>query len=65
MKLDRRTGKTSIATGVLLVQDGIGGNGGLAGLAVADDQLTLATADGEHRVDGQNAGCLLYTSRCV
>ena len=42
--------------GVLLIQDGIGGNGGLAGLAVADDQLTLAAADGEHGVDGQDAG---------
>ncbi len=41
---------------VLLVQDGIGGNGGLAGLAVADDQLTLTAADGEHGVDGQNTG---------
>ena len=29
---------------------------GLAGLAVADDQLTLAAADGEHGVDGQDAG---------
>ena len=28
----------------LLVQNGIGGDGGLAGLAVADNQLTLATA---------------------
>ena len=35
-------------TGIFLVQDGIGGDGGLAGLAVANDQLTLATADGEH-----------------
>ncbi len=42
--------------GVLLVQDGIGGDGGLAGLAVADDQLTLAAADGEHGVDGEDAG---------
>ena len=41
---------------VLLVQDGVGCNGGLAGLAVADDQLTLTTADGEHGVDGQDAG---------
>ena len=29
---------------------------GFAGLAVADDQLTLAAADGEHGVDGQNTG---------
>ena len=39
----------------LLVQDGVDGDSGLAGLAVADDQLTLAPADGEHGVDGQNA----------
>ena len=41
---------------VLLVQDGVGGNRSLAGLAVADDQLTLTAADGEHGVDGQNTG---------
>ncbi len=29
---------------------------GLAGLAVADDQLALAAADGDHRVDGLDAG---------
>ena len=40
----------------LLVQDGVQGHGGLAGLAVADDQLTLAPADGEQSVDGQQAG---------
>ena len=32
----------------LLVQNGIQRNGGFAGLAVADDQLTLAAADGKH-----------------
>ena len=30
--------------------------GGLAGLAVADDELTLAAADGDHGVDGLDAG---------
>ena len=40
----------------LLVDDGIGRNDGLAGLAVADDQLTLAAANGDHRVDGLDAG---------
>ena len=39
----------------LLVDDGVEGDSGLAGLAVADDELALAAADGEHRVDGQNA----------
>ena len=40
----------------LLVDDGIGGNDGLAGLAVTDDKLTLAAANRNHRVDGLNAG---------
>eukprot|EP00756_Hemistasia_phaeocysticola_P032235 Hpha_TRINITY_DN16398_c1_g2::TRINITY_DN16398_c1_g2_i6::g.62840::m.62840 len=33
-----------------LVHDGRHGDGGLPGLTVTDDQLTLATADGDHRV---------------
>ena len=41
---------------VFLVQDGVRGDGGLAGLTVADDQLTLAAADGEHGIDGEDAG---------
>ena len=40
----------------LLVDDGIGGDGGLAGLAVADDQLALTAANGDHGVDGLDAG---------
>ena len=40
----------------LLVDDGVQGNDGLAGLAVADDQLALAAADGNHAVDGLDAG---------
>ena len=40
----------------LLVDDRVDGDGGLAGLAVADDQLALAAADGDHRVDGLDAG---------
>src|SRR5690606_20907132 len=40
----------------LLADDGVDGHGGLAGLAVADDQLALATADGDHGVDGLDAG---------
>ena len=39
-----------------LVQDGVEGDGGLARLAVADDQLSLAPADGDERVDGLDAG---------
>ena len=40
----------------LLVEDGVQGDGRLAGLPVADNQLPLAPADGEHGVDGQHAG---------
>ena len=40
----------------LLIDDGVEGDGGLAGLAVADDQLALAAADGDHGVDGLDAG---------
>src|ERR1700687_890090 len=36
----------------LAVDDGVEGNGGFSGLAVADDQLALSAADGDHRVDG-------------
>ena len=40
----------------LLVQDRVDRHGGLAGLAVADDQLPLAPADGGHGVDGLDPG---------
>ena len=39
----------------LLVDDGVDSDGGLAGLTIANDQLTLATADGHQRVDGLDA----------
>ena len=39
-----------------LVDDGIDGDGGLAGGAVADDQLPLAPPDGNHGVDGLDSG---------
>ena len=42
--------------GVPLVDDGVQGHGGLAGLAVADDQLALAAADGDQGVDGLEPG---------
>lgn len=35
----------------LLVEDGVQGNGSLAGLTITNDQLTLATANGNHGVD--------------
>ena len=40
----------------LLVDDRVDRHRGLAGLAVADDQLALAAADGGHGVDGLDAG---------
>jgi hypothetical protein len=39
----------------LLVDDRVDRQGGLAGLPVANDQLALAPADGNHRVDGLQA----------
>ena len=39
-----------------LVEDGVDADGGLAGLAVTDDQLPLATTDRGHRVDGLDTG---------
>ena len=45
---------TSVVDG-LLVDDGVDGDGGLASLAIADDELTLAAADGDERVDSLEA----------
>ena len=39
----------------LLVDDRIDRDRGLAGLAIADDQLALTAADRDHRVDGLDA----------
>ena len=40
---------------VLLVDHGVDGDGGLADLAVADNQFALAAADGDHGVDALHA----------
>ena len=40
----------------LLVQDRVDADRGLAGLAVADDELALTATDRRHRVDGLDAG---------
>ncbi len=61
---ERRHGGLFLADGhvntnavlVFLVNDGVHGNGGFSRLPVADDELTLATANGEHGIDGQNTG---------
>ncbi len=42
--------------GALLIDDRVDGDGGLARAAVADDQLALAAADRDHRVDGLEPG---------
>ena len=42
--------------GFLLVDDRVGDDRRLAGLAVTDDELTLAAADRRHGVDGLDAG---------
>src|SRR6185312_6587213 len=41
---------------VLLVDEGVERHGGLAGLAVADDQLALAAADRDEGIEGLEAG---------
>lgn len=40
----------------LLVDDGVDGDGGLAGLTIADDQLTLTTTNRHQGVHGLDAG---------
>src|SRR5690606_22505372 len=40
----------------LLIEDRVDGDGGLAGLAVADDELALAAADRDQGVDRLEAG---------
>jgi hypothetical protein len=44
------------AVPALLVEDGVEADGGLAGLTIANDQLTLTTANRHHGVDGLHAG---------
>ena len=41
---------------ICLVQDRVDRDGGFAGLAVTNDQLTLATTHRNHRVDGGDSG---------
>ena len=42
--------------GVALVDDGVNGDGGFACGAVADDEFPLAASDGDHRINGLDAG---------
>ena len=48
---------------VLLVDEGVERDGGLAGLAVADDQLALAAADRDQRVECLEAGLHRFVNR--
>ena len=47
----------------LLVDDRVDHDGGLADLAVADDQLALPTADRGHRIDGLDPGLERFLDR--
>ena len=47
----------------LLVQNRVNRNRGFTGLAVADDEFSLATTDGSHRVDGLNSGLERFLHR--
>ena len=49
--------------GVALVDDRVDADGRFAGLAVADDQLALAAADGRHGVDRFDAGLQRLANR--
>ncbi len=51
---DRDVNANDVAA--LLIDDGVERHRGLAGLAVADDQLALPAANRNHRVDGLDAG---------
>ncbi len=49
--------------GVLVVDDRVDRDRGLAGLPVADDQLSLAAADRDHRVDRLQADLHRFLDR--
>ena len=61
---DARDGRALLAdgdvdadhVGVFLIDDRVDREGGLAGLAVADDEFALPATDGDHGVDGLEAG---------
>ena len=56
--VDAEHGLTRVVE-LFLVDDGVNGHRRLSRLTVTDDQLTLSTADGNHRVDGLDA-CLQW-----
>ena len=48
---------------VLLVENGVHGDGGFPGLAVSDDEFALAAADRDHGVDTFDAGLEWFFDR--
>ena len=46
----------TLNAGIFLVDDGVDRDGGLTNLTVTDDQLTLATTDRDHGIDGFQTG---------
>ncbi len=50
---------------IALVDDGVHCDGRLAGLPVAEDQLTLAATDGQQGVDNLDAGLQRDSDRCA
>src|SRR5581483_644866 len=68
---DLRNGRSFLPDGAidtdeivaLVIDDGIEGHSGLACLAVADDKFALAPTDGNHGVDGFDAGRHRLTHR--
>src|SRR6185312_1826671 len=53
----------ALNAGCLLVDDGVDGESRLAGLAITDDELALAAADRDHRVDGLVTGLYRLADR--
>ena len=55
-----RLGGVALVVHLLLHEDGVDGDGGLAGLAITDDQLALPAADRDEAVHGREAGRLVH-----
>ena len=53
----------ALDAGAFLIDDRVNRHGGLTGLAVADDQLTLTPANRHHSVDGFQTGLHRLTDR--
>src|SRR5205085_4631968 len=60
---DRHVDADDVST--LLVDDRVDRDCGLAGLPISDDELALAAADRDHRIDGLYAGLHRLLDRCA